>query len=369
MRPAVIAGARPNFMKVAPVLEAMRQAGLDPILVHTGQHYDDAMSGSFLADLGIGTPDANLGVGSGSHAQQTARVMLAFEAWLATNPCDAVVVVGDVNSSLACALVASKLEIPVAHIEAGLRSFDRTMPEETNRILTDAVSNWLLTPSPDADANLADEGVDSSRIFRVGNVMVDSLLATLDRAMASDICRRLDLGGEFGLITLHRPALVDHSEHFGPVLASLARIGRALPLIFPVHPRSRGRIDAFGLDTGAIRLIDPVGYLDFLHLQARARLVLTDSGGVQEETTVLGVPCLTLRENTERPITITEGTNRLVGLDPNRIERGALEALRMDRIPRRPEFWDGHAAERVVDALSNDHVPGLDRRLSSFVRI
>jgi len=367
VRPAVIAGARPNFMKVAPVLSAMRRAGLDPLLVHTGQHYDDAMSGSFLADLGIGTPDSNLGVGSGSHAQQTARVMVAFEAWLAETPCDVVVVVGDVNSSLACALVAAKLGTPVAHVEAGLRSFDRTMPEETNRILTDALSNWLFTPSSDADANLADEGVNNSRVFRVGNVMVDSLLATLDRAMASDVCRRLDLRGDFGLVTLHRPALVDHPELFGPVLACLARIGRVLPLVFPIHPRSRGRIDAFGLDTGAIRVVDPVGYLDFLHLQARAQLVLTDSGGVQEETTVLGVPCLTLRQNTERPITVSQGTNRLVGLDPDRIEHGALEALRRDRIPRRPELWDGHAAERIVHAMSGDHVPGFARCLSSRV--
>jgi UDP-N-acetylglucosamine 2-epimerase (non-hydrolysing) len=348
-----VAGARPNFMKVAPVLAALRRAGLDPLLVHTGQHYDEAMSGTFLAELGIGAPDADLGVGSGSHAEQTARVLLAFEPWLRQSGCDTVVVVGDVNSSLACALVAAKLGVPVAHVEAGLRSFDRSMPEEINRVLVDALSSWLFTPSADGDANLAAEGVDPGRIFRVGNVMVDSLLAHLDRAAASDVRRRLGAPAEFALVTLHRPALVDRPERLGPVLAALERIGRSTPLIFPVHPRTRARIRRLGRpDAPGLRLVEPVGYLDFLCLEAAARVVLTDSGGVQEETTVLGVPCLTLRETTERPITITQGTNRLVGFDPAVIERAALEALAGTVTPRRPELWDGHAAGRIAAVLA-----------------
>jgi UDP-N-acetylglucosamine 2-epimerase (non-hydrolysing) len=357
MRLAVVAGARPNFMKVAPVLRALDAAGVDTRLVHTGQHYDERMSDRFFADLGIRHPDANLGVGSGTHAEQTARVMLGFEPWLVGSGCDTVVVVGDVNSTLACALVAAKLDMPVAHIEAGLRSGDRTMPEETNRILTDQLSRWLFTPSRDADANLEREGIGPERIFRVGNVMVDSLLANLDAAMACDVLERLRAPAEYGLVTLHRPALVDQPARLVPVLGALARVADKLPLLFPVHPRTRARIDALGLDLPAIRLVEPEGYLAFLRLQASARLVLTDSGGVQEETTVLGVPCLTLRESTERPVTLDEGTNRLVGLDPAAIEAGAEAALGDQRGPRRPHLWDGRTSERITAVMAGAPAP------------
>jgi UDP-N-acetylglucosamine 2-epimerase (non-hydrolysing) len=359
MRVVVVAGARPNFMKVAPILRAMRDR-VDACLVHTGQHYDRQMSDAFFAELDLATPDVNLGIGSGSHAEQTARVMLAFEPWLQANPCDALVVVGDINSTLACSLVAAKLGVPVAHVEAGLRSFDRTMPEETNRVLTDALSSWLLTPSPDADENLHREGIDPSRVFRVGNVMVDTLLAHLDRAMESDVLQRLEVFGDYGLVTLHRPALVDEPARFGPVLGALSHIAERLPLLFPAHPRTRAVLESLDVeDMPGIRVVEPEGYLAFLKLQAAARLVLTDSGGVQEETTVLGVPCLTLRDNTERPITLFEGTNRLVGMDPDRIISQADEALGAMRAPRRPALWDGQAAERIVQVLSNESVPEL----------
>jgi UDP-N-acetylglucosamine 2-epimerase (non-hydrolysing) len=359
MRGAVVAGARPNFMKIAPILWAMR-GRIHARLVHTGQHYDQRMSDAFFAELAIPAPDINLGVGSGSHTEQIARVMLAFEPWLLANRCDAVVVVGDVNSTLACSLVAAKLGVPVAHVEAGLRSFDRTMPEETNRVLTDALSTWLLTPSPDADENLDREGIDSARIFRVGNVMVDTLMAHLDRAMESDVLQRLGVFGDYGLVTLHRPALVDEPGRFGPVLEALSHIGKSLPLLFPAHPRTRAALEALDIRRkGGVRVIEPEGYIGFLRLQAAARLVLTDSGGVQEETTVLGVPCLTLRENTERPITILEGTNQLVGLDPDRIISHAGQALAEARAPRRPALWDGHAAERIVRVLTDKRVPEL----------
>jgi len=362
VRVAVVAGARPNFMKVAPILWAMH-GRVDARLVHTGQHYDQRMSDAFFAELAIPEPDINLGVGSGSHAEQTARVMLAFEPWLLANRCDAVVVVGDINSTLACSLVAAKLGVPVAHVEAGLRSFDRSMPEETNRVLTDAVSTWLLTPSPDADENLNREGIAPARIYRVGNVMVDTLLAHLDRAMESDVLQRLGVVGEYGLVTLHRPALVDEPDRFGPVLEALSSIGRSLQLLFPAHPRTRAALEALDIrGEGSIQIVEPESYLGFLKLQAAARLVLTDSGGVQEETTVLGVPCLTLRENTERPITVLEGTNQLVGLDPDRIISHAEQALVAARAPRRPTLWDGHAAERIVQVLTDKRVPELSAR-------
>jgi UDP-N-acetylglucosamine 2-epimerase (non-hydrolysing) len=368
MRVAVVAGARPNFMKIAPILQAMR-GRIDACLVHTGQHYDWQMSDAFFAELDIPTPDLNLGVGSGSHAEQTARVMLAFEPWLLANPCDAVVVVGDVNSTLACSLVAAKLGVPVAHVEAGLRSFDPTMPEEINRVLTDALSSWLLTPSPDADENLYQEGIDPGRVFQVGNVMVDTLLAHFDRAMESDVLQRMGLVGDYGLVTLHRPALVDEPARFRPVLDALSSIAEHLPLLFPAHPRTRASLDALGVEgISSIRVVKPEGYLGFLKLQAAARLVLTDSGGVQEETTVLGVPCLTLRDNTERPITVLEGTNRIVGLDPDRIVRGAEEALTAELSPRRPTLWDGEAAKRIVQVLTDRSAPGLIPQTTAFGR-
>ena len=347
LRPVVIAATRPNFVKVAPLLHAFAARDQPVSLVHTGQHYDAAMSDRFFTELDIREPDANLGVGSGSHAVQTAGVMVAFEAWVESNSPDAVIVVGDVNSTAACAIVASKLGIPVAHLEAGLRSFDRTMPEEVNRIIVDGVSSWHLTPSADADTNLLAEGVDPSRIHLVGNIMVDSLLANLDRARALAIAP----SGEYGLVTLHRPALVDDPVRLAAMLAALRELSVELPLVFPVHPRTRNNIEALGVELGDIELRAPVGYLESICLQDGARLVLTDSGGLQEETTVLGTPCLTLRENTERPVTITHGTNTLVGLDPDRMLSAARATLRQPSSPRRPPLWDGQTSERVLDVL------------------
>jgi UDP-N-acetylglucosamine 2-epimerase (non-hydrolysing) len=356
----VIAGARPNFVKVAPLLRALRGVGIDTALIHTGQHYDWAMSESLFRDLGIGPPDVNLGIGSGSHAVQTARVMLAFDEWLDANECDQVITVGDVNSSMACTLVAIKRHVPVAHVEAGLRAFDRTMPEEINRVVVDRTASWLFTPSNDADENLLAEGVQPERIHLVGNIMVDSLLANLDTAMAGSVLSDLGVNGRYGLVTLHRPALVDDPQRFQSVMTALSDIARELPLIFPVHPRTRAmlaKLDTPGLGTGIV-LTDPLGYLDFLQLEARASLVLTDSGGVQEETTVLGVPCLTLRENTERPVTISHGTNRLVGFDAADIRVAAIEALGKTGIGRQPPLWDGHTAERVAAVLAPGTVHG-----------
>jgi|RhiMethySRZTD1v2_1073278.scaffolds.fasta_scaffold32795_5 UDP-N-acetylglucosamine 2-epimerase (non-hydrolysing) len=368
----LVAGARPNFMKVAPLLRALRRRPdrFEPILVHTGQHYDEAMSDVFFAELGIPRPDRHLGVGSGSHAAQTARIMEAFEPVVLETKPDRVVVVGDVNSTAACALVASKLSppVPVAHVEAGLRSFDREMPEEINRLVTDALSDLLFTTSPDADENLRSEGVPRRRIHRVGNLMIDTLLAFARRADASDVLRRLALEPPYALLTLHRPSNVDDEATLRRILAALREIGRGMPVLFPAHPRTADRLrrlgegNGVGAEDGAargLRLVDPLGYLDFLHLQKRAALVLTDSGGVQEETTILGVPCLTLRENTERPITLTRGTNRLVGTDTGRIVAAARRALAAKR--RRPPsipMWDGRAAERIARVLAADRAPG-----------
>ncbi|MBI1766324.1 MAG: UDP-N-acetylglucosamine 2-epimerase (non-hydrolyzing) [Acidobacteria bacterium] len=352
-----IVGARPNFMKMAPLLAAIqRRAGaVTQTLVHTGQHYDEAMSASFFRDLGMPAPDINLEIGSGTHAEQTARVMLAFEPVLLEQKPDWVIVVGDVNSTLACALVARKLGIKVAHVEAGLRSFDRDMPEEINRILTDQLSDLLLTPSPDGDANLLREGIAPERIVRVGNVMIDTLLEQVARAQASPILRELELAPHtYGVVTLHRPSNVDEPESLRGILAALGEIARELPLVFPAHPRTQARMREFGLAVPAgIRVIDPLGYLEFLRLWSNAKLVLTDSGGLQEETTALGVPCLTLRESTERPITIEQGTNRLVGCDAEKIKQTAFAVLRgeLKLAGRVPELWDGKTAARIVDAL------------------
>ena len=310
-----VVGARPNFMKVAPLVAAMKRRGREfaPLVVHTGQHYDARMSDAFFRDLGLPEPDVHLGVGSGSHAAQTARVMIEFEPVVLEHKPDWVLVVGDVNSTLACALVCSKLGVKVAHVEAGLRSRDRAMPEEINRILTDQISDLLLTPSPDGDANLRGEGIPESRIRFVGNVMIDSLLAQLKNAENSRIREDLGVAGaDYAALTLHRPSNVDDPAAFARILDALENIAQRLPIIFPVHPRTRARLDEFGLaarleQTANIRVIEPLGYLDFLRLYSGARLVLTDSGGIQEETTALGIPCLTLRENTERPVTVTLG--------------------------------------------------------------
>jgi UDP-N-acetylglucosamine 2-epimerase (non-hydrolysing) len=349
-------------MKVAPIVEAMkrRKADFAPLVVHTGQHYDAQMSDAFFRDLGLPRPDVYLGVGSGSHAVQTAAVLQRFEPVLLEEKPDWVLVVGDVNSTLACALCCAKLNVRVAHVEAGLRSRDRTMPEEINRLLTDQLADLLLTPSTDADENLRAEGIPDSRIRFVGNVMIDSLFSQLERAEQSTVREDLELEGkDYAALTLHRPSNVDDRATFSSILSALTAISRRVPVIFPVHPRTRARLSEFGFadlveQTKNLRLIEPLGYLDFLRLYSGARLVLTDSGGIQEETTALGIPCLTLRENTERPITVSMGTNLIVGTDTERITQAALNALDTprDKGPARiPPLWDGHTADRILDAL------------------
>ena len=367
MRVVHIVGARPNFMKIAPVMDALGRAagvrgGVAQTLVHTGQHYDDEMSQVFFRDLGLRQPDVDLGVGSGGHAAQTAAVLSACEPVLARENPDWVVVVGDVNSTLAGALTASKMGIPVAHVEAGLRSFDRTMPEEQNRVVTDHLADLLLTPSRDADANLAREGIPSGRVAFVGNVMIDTLVRLLPAARERwpGVCKRLGLTrAGYAVVTLHRPSNVDRPEVLASILSDLAFLAESMPVVFPVHPRTRSRLTDMGSDAESLTLVEPMGYLDFLALQAHARLVVTDSGGLQEETTFLGVPCITARENTERPVTIEQGTNTLA--PPDRLRR-VLETALAGGYPedRRtpPELWDGHAAERVADALVEAHRAG-----------
>jgi UDP-N-acetylglucosamine 2-epimerase (non-hydrolysing) len=346
-----VAGARPNYMKIKPVMDALEARGAGVVLVHTGQHYDPAMNDVFFQDLGIRPPDRFLGVGSGTHAEQTGRVMAAFEPLLAELAPDAVVVVGDINSTLACALVTAKAGPLLAHVEAGLRSRDWSMPEEVNRVVTDRVSDWLLAPSPDAADNLRAEGYREDQIHVVGNVMIDTLLGNLERARRSDVLDRHGLtAGEYGLVTLHRPANVDNPGMLAALLKALGEISARCPLLLPVHPRAAERLAAIGVP-GDIRLVPPAGYLDFIALQAGARVVLTDSGGVQEETTALGVPCVTLRDNTERPITVEQGTNVLAGRDPARIVVAATRALDDPPPPRRPALWDGRAAERIAAVL------------------
>jgi UDP-N-acetylglucosamine 2-epimerase (non-hydrolysing) len=344
-----VVGARPNFVKAAPVLRAIRKRGLRQTLVHTGQHYDRNMSDVFFTQLEIPEPDVNLGVGSGTHASQTAEIMRCFEPVVLESKPDMVLVYGDVNSTVAAALVCSKLLIPVGHVEAGLRSFDRTMPEEINRIVTDRLADILFTPSEDGDANLLHEGVPKERIHLVGNVMIDSLIQLLPAA------RKLPKNGfpdRFALVTLHRPSNVDDSDSLRAILKSLMKMGKELSIVFPVHPRTRQRIAEFGIDTQNLKLLDPIPYIEFLSLQSRATVVITDSGGIQEETTYLGVPCLTLRRNTERPITVTIGTNILVGDDRESLaaEMGKImEGKQKKGI--RPPLWDGYAGDRIADIL------------------
>lgn len=354
-----VVGARPNFMKIAPLMTAMAQhPDITPLLVHTGQHYDREMSQLFFSDLGLPEPDVNLGIGSGSPAEQLARIILAFEPILQQAAPDLVLVVGDVTSTLACALVANKCGVPVAHVEAGLRSRDRSMPEEINRLLTDQLADFLFTTSRRAGENLQQEGIPPERIFFVGNVMVDTLLNNRTRAAQSDILTRYHLPpDQYMVLTLHRPGNVDTPDTLAGILDALAAIQQHMPLVFPLHPRTRARLETFGLlqrleGLPGLILTPPLGYLDFLHLLSHAYLVLSDSGGIQEETTVLGIPCLTLRPNTERPVTIEQGTNTLVGNVPADIIRH-VEALLQAPIPggRIPELWDGHAAERIVDIL------------------
>jgi UDP-N-acetylglucosamine 2-epimerase (non-hydrolysing) len=359
MKPArvhLIAAARPNFMKVAPLFHALAAAeDFEPVLVHTGQHYDPNMSDQILADLRVPPPHHHLGIGSGSHAAQTGGVMIAYEQVALSDRPDWLVVVGDVNSTAACAMVGAKLGIPVVHLEAGLRSRDRTMPEEINRLVTDVLSDVLWTPSPDGDANLAAEGIAAGKISRVGNIMLDSFEMVRPQIEAADVPGELGLAGvPYAVVTLHRPSNVDEPAQLARLVDALEAAQRDLQLVFPVHPRTAARLDSAGLterlrDAG-VRLIEPVPYIRFMSLVVGAAAVITDSGGVQEETTYLGIPCLTLRENTERPITIEQGTNRLSRADTLVADlRDSLAEA--DRGLQRPENWDGRTAERCVEDL------------------
>lgn len=395
----LVAAARPNFMKIAPLLRAIyayneiNDNNIFPILVHTGQHYDSNMSESFFYDLNLQKPDIHLGIGSGSHGEQTGKILIDFEKVLLKEKPDLVIVVGDVNSTLACSLAAVKLHIRVAHVESGLRSFDRTMPEEINRIVTDSISDYLFTPSPDGDENLLREGIPKERIYLVGDIMVDSLLFNLETAKKTDIHNRLSLRVNkdfsfsesglgtlapvipYALLTLHRPSNVDNKDAFSQIIQGLLEVSREFPILFPVHPRTKKQISAFGLESAfqfysspkikatdyyeddrlkkKIHSFEPLGYLDFLNLMAHAKLVLTDSGGIQEETTVLNIPCITLRDTTERPVTITLGTNVLVHNDPEKIIEEVTKLLDGDkRNSKCPDIWDGHTAERIVNILA-----------------
>ena len=357
MSVAHVVGARPNFMKAAPVLGALDAAGVAQRLIHTGQHYTAGMSDVFFAELGLPEPDVNLGVGSGSHGTQTGALMVALERELAANRPALVVVYGDVNSTLAAALVAAKMGIAFAHVEAGLRSFDRAMPEEVNRVVTDLLADVLFTTSPEAADNLAAEGVDPARVHFVGNPMIDTLLRERDRFDAAEIRSRLGIAGDYGVVTLHRPSNVDDPVAARRVAAALNSLSRTVPLVIPLHPRGREGLATAGLvDTERTCIIDPLGYVDFMSLVVGARLVATDSGGVQEETTILGVPCLTMRENTERPITITHGTNQLV--EPEALVEVAERVLAPggDRDvappPEPPPLWDGRAGERIAAVIA-----------------
>lgn len=363
----LIAGARPNFVKIAPIARAIQKhSALSFRIVNTGQHYDHEMNEIFFEELGIPRPDVNLAVGGGSHAKQTARIMVAYEEYCELEKPDAVIVVGDVNSTLACAIVAKKLCIPVAHVEAGLRSGDISMPEEVNRIVTDSISDWFFATEPSGVENLRMEGKPGSAVHYVGQVMVDNLLYQVDKLPQSGVHNSdglvtlkqslISQSKRYGVVTLHRPSNVDSPETLGGIVAALEIIAEDLPLIFPVHPRTHANMLRFGIKLGPrISAIEPQGYMAFLALWMDAALVLTDSGGLQEETTALGVPCLTLRDNTERPITVDEGTNILVGTDPRRILPEAHKILRgQGKVGQRPRFWDGRAAERIVQILEKE---------------
>jgi UDP-N-acetylglucosamine 2-epimerase (non-hydrolysing) len=352
-----VVGARPNFMKMAPILAALKaHPWIKPLLVHTGQHYDEAMSHVFFTELGLPVPDRNLEIGSDSHGKQTGRIMVAFDALLEERAnARLVVVVGDVNSTMGCALVAVKRNVPVAHVEAGLRSRDRSMPEEINRIVTDVVSDLLFATSPDAIENLTQEGIDRAKIHLVGNPMIDTLKRHLAAARERRATERFSLPAKgYAVVTLHRPSNVDDPDGLARILEAITGLGRLLPVLFPIHPRTRERMSRLGFrEAPGVTLCEPLGYLDFLGLMDSARLVLTDSGGIQEETTALGVPCLTLRANTERPITITEGTNRLLGDDPAAVLPAATAILGGGAPPARsPRLWDGKAGERIAAVIA-----------------
>ncbi len=356
----LVAGARPNFMKIAPIWREFQKYSdeFECMIVHTGQHYDVNMSDSFFTDLELPKPDISLGVGSGTHAEQTANVMVAFEKICLDQSPDMVIVVGDVNSTIACTIASAKLNIPVAHIEAGLRSWDRTMPEEINRLLTDSVSELLFTPSQDADENLLKEGHPPEHIYRVGNIMIDSLISFQPKARATATCDSLGLiPGSYGLITLHRPSNVDEKDSLRMIMNTLVDVASSIDIVFPVHPRTRKNLDTYGLLEIAekhpkIKLLDPVSYLNFMDLLMNAKFVLTDSGGVQEETTYMGIPCLTLRQNTERPITVSEGTNELVSLE--NLKTHIVEACDGNwKKGSVPELWDGITASRIIKIIKN----------------
>ena len=367
MRILTVVGTRPNFVKIAPLLDEMsRHPDIETILVHTGQHYDYEMSRAFFEDLEIPAPHLNLEVGSGTAVAQTAEIMLRLERVMEETQPDVVVVVGDVNSTLSAALTAAKMGLPLAHVEAGLRSFDRTMPEEVNRVLTDAIADFLFVTEPSGVENLLREGRPEERIYLVGNVMIDALRRFLPQAKRHPIPQelqargksRVDLTGPYGLVTLHRPSTVDNLATFRVIWAALEEIAKEVPLIFPVHPRTQNRMEEGGLcgswqdASNGICFVPPMSYLQFLKLQSEATLVITDSGGVQEETTALGIPCLTVRENTERPITLTEGTNLLVGLNGSRLVEEARKVLRGEgKKGHIPKLWDGHASQRIVRTL------------------
>ncbi len=360
MQPVMmVAGARPNFMKIAPLYAALQELQLPQFLVHTGQHYDPSMSRIFFDDLNIPEPDFYMGIGSGSHAVQTAGIMTACEKLCQDHEPSMAVVVGDVNSTVAVALTAAKMHIPVAHVEAGLRSFDRTMPEEINRLVTDCLSDLLFTPSRDGNENLLAEGKDPDRIHFVGNIMIDTLLQQLDRAQNAVIIDTLGLiPGNYALLTLHRPSNVDDPDRFASVVDALEIIAESVPVVFPMHPRTMKRSRSTGLyqrmkSNGRLILTEPLGYLDFLKVMSESHFVLTDSGGLQEETTALGIPCLTLRENTERPVTIRQGTNTLVGSDTETIVEAARQILDgKGKSGRIPELWDGRTARRIAQIIA-----------------
>ena len=349
-----VVGARPNYMKMAPVVAALKGRGIEPALVHTGQHYDESMSTVFFDELGMPKPSINLDVGSDTHTRQTARVMVAFEEYCQTDQPDLVLVGGDVNSTAAVALVCAKLGIRLGHVESGLRSFDRSMPEEVNRVVTDHLADLLFTTEASADENLRAEGIRENRIHFVGNTMIDSLNLHLEAALGKKPW--LSYGfreREYAVVTLHRPSNVDEETQLRMLMDALKEISKKIPLIYPVHPRTQARLEDFGLIASTkVRFCPPLPYLEFLGLMARARCVLTDSGGIQEETTALGIPCLTIRENTERPVTVSHGSNRLVGVDPENIVRGFQQVLNEEYAGNSsPPLWDGHAAERIADVI------------------
>jgi UDP-N-acetylglucosamine 2-epimerase (non-hydrolysing) len=354
-----VVGARPNFMKIAPIQREMeKSAHIDPLIIHTGQHYDEKMSKLFFEDLELPRPARYLQVGSASHAQQTAKIMIEFEKVVQEEEPDLVLVVGDVNSTAACSLVAAKLGVKIAHVEAGLRSYDRTMPEEINRMVTDTLSDYLFVTEKSGLDNLRKEGISDEKVFFTGNVMIDSLVYFLEKAKKSDILNQLNINSdEYALVTLHRPSNVDVKENFEKLLNAFSEIEQDLKIVFPIHPRSRKMLSNFGLDEKIrsmknLKLLDPIGYLDFMKLMYGAKLVLTDSGGIQEETTFFGIPCITLRENTERPVTIDVGTNILVGSDTDLVISEAKKVINGEsKKGQIPELWDGKAAERIVQVL------------------